>query len=415
MTYFNNSHYKKLIESYFCDSLMHNNIFYKKRGIVGPLKESVLDCRINIFDDDNFIDELNKLVYEHGEEVYRVVIQILTDFDLDSEDAKKYWIAIITHRENISKALDRKISLMTAISDYSGLYEKSLKDHKLVEINAYEKTKKESTHDNLTGLFNKAYFQNTLNQHLSLAKRNSTDLSVLFLDVDDFKGINDTFGHCSGDIILKNVAQTLTQELRTSDIAACFGGDEFVILMPNTYKTNALLLSERLRKAIKQKQITIKDQNLQITVSGGVAGFPADAQKAQNLLNLADSALYRAKGAGKDSISLFKEDKRRFLRIKFNRALQVKQLGFNHTRILSGTSKDIAMGGILFENKEPLPIGTKIQVSIPITEGSEPLLLIGTVVRVEAFESDKYDIGMILSFKEMEKTAKDEISKFLIQ
>ncbi|MFH2057717.1 MAG: diguanylate cyclase [Pseudomonadota bacterium] len=394
---------------------MHNNIFYKKRGIVGPLKESVLDCRINIFDDDNFIDELNKLVYEHGEEVYRVVIQILTDFDLDSEDAKKYWIAIITHRENISKALDRKISLMTAISDYSGLYEKSLKDHKLVEINAYEKTKKESTHDNLTGLFNKAYFQNTLNQHLSLAKRNSTDLSVLFLDVDDFKGINDTFGHCSGDIILKNVAQTLTQELRTSDIAACFGGDEFVILMPNTYKTNALLLSERLRKAIKQKQITIKDQNLQITVSGGVAGFPADAQKAQNLLNLADSALYRAKGAGKDSISLFKEDKRRFLRIKFNRALQVKQLGFNHTRILSGTSKDIAMGGILFENKEPLPIGTKIQVSIPITEGSEPLLLIGTVVRVEAFESDKYDIGMILSFKEMEKTAKDEISKFLIQ
>ena len=130
---------------------------------------------------------------------------------------------------------------------------------------------------------------------------------------------------------------------------------------------------------------------------------------------MADSALYRAKGAGKNRISLFKEDKRRFLRIKFNRPIKIKQLGFSRTRTLSGRSKDIAVGGILFENREPIPIGTKIQVNIPITLDSEPLLLIGTIVRVEAFESDKYDIGMILSFKEMEKTAKYEISKFLIE
>ncbi len=82
---------------------------------------------------------------------------------------------------------------------------------------------------------------------------------------------------------------------------------------------------------------------------------------------------------------------------------------------MAGTSKDIAIGGILFENKEPLAIGTKIQVSIPITEDSEPLLLIGTIVRVEMVGQHKYGIGMILSFKEMEKTAKDEISKFLTQ
>lgn len=379
------------------------------------LRESVLNCRININSDDTFIDELNNLVEQNGEDTYRAVIQILTDWDLDSGEAKKCWIEIITHRENISKALDRKISLMTAISDYLGSYKESLKDHKLVEIGVYEKVIKDSTHDNLTGLFNKAYFRNALKQHVSLAKRNNTDLSVLFLDIDDFKEINDRFGHHSGDIILENIAHTIGQEIRESDIAARFGGDEFVILMPNTYKINSLVLSERLRKSIGQKPIKIKNKSLQITVSGGVAGFPVDAQNAQNLLNLADSALYRAKGAGKNSVSLFKEDKRRFLRIKFNRKIQVKQLGFNHTRILAGTSKDIAIGGILFENKEPLAIGTKIQVSIPVTEDSEPLLLIGTVVRVEVVGQKKYDIGMILSFKEMEKTAKDEISKFLIQ
>ncbi len=378
------------------------------------LKKSILNCRININDDDIFIDELNKLVKKNGADTYRAVIQILTDHDLDSEEAKKNWIEIITHRENISSALGRKVSLMTAISDYWGP-KKYLKDHKIVKISVYEKAIKESTHDNLTGLFNKGYFRNTLNQHLSLAKRNNTDLSVLFLDIDDFKEINDTFGHHSGDLILKEVAHMIKQELRTSDIVARFGGDEFVILMPNTYKADALVLSERLRKAIKQNTIKIKDKSLQITVSGGVAGYPVDARKAETLLNLADNALYRAKGAGKNNISLFIEDNRRFLRIKFNRTIQVKHLGFNHTRTLSGTSKDIAIGGILFENKESLPIGTKIQVSIPVTEDSEPLLLIGTVVRVEAFGPNKFDIGMILSFKEMEKTAKDEISKFLIQ
>jgi len=379
------------------------------------LKESVLNCRININDDDIFIDEFNKLVENNGEETYRIVIQILTDQDLESEEAKKNWIEIITHRENISNALDRKISLMTAITDYLDSYKESLKEHKIVEISTYEKAIKESTHDNLTGLFNKAYFRNALNQHLSLAKRNNTDLSVLFLDIDDFKEINDTLGHHTGDDILKIVAQIINQELRSSDIAARFGGDEFVVLMPNTYKTNALVFSERLREAIMQKPIKIKDEILQITMSGGVAGFPVDAQNVQNLLNLADSALYRAKGAGKNNISLFVNDKRRFLRIKFNRTIQIKRLGFRNTRVLSGTSKDIAIGGILFENKEALPIGTKIQVSIPVTEKSDPLLLIGTVVRVEALGTDNFDIGMILSFKEMEKTAKDEISKFLIQ
>ncbi|MCP4761855.1 MAG: diguanylate cyclase [archaeon] len=379
------------------------------------IKESVLNCKINASDDDHFINELNKLAKKNGETTYQSIIQILTEINLEPGEAKKCWFEIITHRDNISKALKKQTSLITAVSDYFDSFKTSFKKYKLIEINAYAQAIKESNHDNFTGLFNKVFFQNTLNQHISLANRNNSDLSVLFLDIDDFKEINDTFGHHSGDIILKNVAQTIKQELRSSDIAARFGGDEFVILMPNTHKINALLLSERLRKTIMKKPMAIQDSNLQITVSGGVAGFPVDDQKAENLLNMADSALYRAKGAGKNRISLFKEDKRRFLRIKFKRPIKIKQLGFSRTRTLSGRSKDIAVGGILFENPEPLSIGTKIQVNIPIIEDSEPVLLIGTVVRVEAFGSKKYDIGMILSFKEMEKTAKNEISKFLVQ
>jgi diguanylate cyclase (GGDEF)-like protein len=342
-------------------------------------------------------------------------VQILTDYDLDAGEAKQNWFEILQHRQNISRVLGRKISLMTAISDYLGSYKDALKEHKIVEINSYERAIEDSTHDPLTGVFNKTYLHSTLVQHLSLAKRNSTDLSLLFFDIDDFKEINDRFGHNSGDHILKTVANIIRQKLRSSDILARFGGDEFVVLMPNTYKTNALVLSERLRETISQASIQINQTRLKVTISGGVAGFPVDAQQPQNLLDLADSALYRAKGAGKNSMTLFKQDKRRFLRIKFNRSIQIKQLGLNHTRILSGTIKDIGVGGILFENTEPFPIGTKIQVSIPIVENSEPLLLIGTVVRIETFGANVYDIGMILSFKEMEKQVTDKISKFIIQ
>lgn len=381
---------------------------------MGSLKESVLNCSINTYDDDIFINKLNTLAGENGEDTYSVIIQTLTSLDLKPKEAKKCWFEIISHRENISNTLGRKISLLTTISDYFFSFEKSLKNHKIVEISAYEKIIKDSTHDDLTGLFNKAYMQDALSQHMSLAKRHNTDLSILFLDIDDFKEINDTFGHHTGDIVLKNVAHTISQEMRASDIISRFGGDEFVLLMPNTYKINALLISERLRKTIQQKAITLKGTTHQITVSGGVAGFPVDARKVENLLNLADSALYRAKGAGKNSISFFKEDKRRFLRIKFNRPIKVKHLGFTRTRTLSGTSKNIAIGGILFENKEPMSIGAKVQVSFSIDKDSDPLFLIGTIVRVEVFGPDSYDIGMTLSFKEMEKTAKDEISKFLI-
>lgn len=385
------------------------------RRNMNSLKKSISNCRINAYDEDNFINEFNKLAKEKGKDAYQEIIQILTDFDHEPGEAEKCWFEIIDHRENISNALGRKINLMTAISDYCSSIKKSLNNYKILEIDTYEKIKKETTHDNLTGLFNKGYFKNALNQHISLAKRHNTDLSVVFLDIDDFKEVNDTFGHNLGDIVLKEVAGIISKELRASDVVARFGGDEFVILMPNTDKINALLITERISEIIKEKIIKIENKKCRITVSGGVAGYPIDADKAKNLLNLADSALYRAKGAGKNNISLFKEDKRRFLRIKFNRPIKVKQLGFNRTRTQSGTSKNIAIGGILFKNREPLSIDAKVQVSISINKDSDPLLLIGTIVRVEFLGQDNYDIGMTLSFKEMEKIAKDEISKFLIQ
>ena len=176
---------------------------------MNSLKESILNCNINASDDDNFLNEFNNLVEENGEDTYQAIIQLFTDLDLEPGEAAKCWFEIIKHREKLSDDLGRKINLMTTISDYFSSIKKSLKNYKIVEINTFEKIKKESIHDNLTGLFNKGYLNDALDQHLSLTKRHNTDLTIVFIDIDNFKEVNDNFGHAAGDIVLKTIAKLL--------------------------------------------------------------------------------------------------------------------------------------------------------------------------------------------------------------
>ncbi len=363
--------------------------------------------------DDEFVEQLNDLIEKGGEKSCQIAMRCLTNLELSSEESRKCWDDVLIHRQKMKNLLGREVKLMTVMCDYLCSQAKVLKNPQLVEINAFDKVVKESTHDGLTGLCNRAYFSEALEHQIILSGRHDDDLSVLFFDVDNFKDINDTYGHLIGDDALIRIAELIRQEARTSDVVARYGGEEFVVLMPHTDYISALVLGERIRLKIAQDEFEIDGANFRLTVSGGIASFPMHAETSEDLLNMADSALYQAKGAGKNNISLFKEDKRRFLRTRLNSVVKIKEMGFHVSPTLAGVSKDICVGGILFENEEALPIGSIIQVSIMICQ-EEPTLLVGTVVRVEAFGPNSYDIGMAISFKEMEKNAKDEISKFLI-
>ena len=224
--------------------------------------------------------------------------------------------------------------------------------------------------------------------------------------------MNDTYGHLAGDAALTEIAAVILKEKRDSDIAARFGGEEFVLLMTHTDNVSAFIFAERLRKQIELLAITYRDQVIKLTVSGGIASFPFNSEDPKQLLQMADSAVYLAKGAGKNTISLFKEEKRRYLRIKIHQPVLAKELDFNNSTTFTGISKDICIGGILFENNAPLPLGALIKVRVPVNGGA-PVMLIGTVVRVEDFENGRYDIGMTTSFKEMDKIANNEIAGIL--
>lgn len=157
-------------------------------------------------------------------------------------------------------------------------------------------------HDPLTGLPNRALFSDRLHQELTYLKRHDGRLAVIFLDLDNFKPINDNFGHAVGDLLLQQVAWRLQDTIRASDTVGRVGGDEFVVLMPNLAEPEAALgLAEKIRQAVRQPFI-VDGRHVGISCSLGVAVYPDDGMDEMALTKSADEAMYRAKDCGRDSV-----------------------------------------------------------------------------------------------------------------
>ncbi len=159
-----------------------------------------------------------------------------------------------------------------------------------------------ATVDGLTGLFVRRYFDQRLDEECHRAQRFETTFSLLMMDLDDFKFINDTRGHSAGDRVLRETAQVLRRDLRSVDIAARYGGEEFVVLLPRAELETARQVAERIRSAVEEHAIRGITGTLQVTISIGVASYPHHALDPAVLVKAADRALYAAKHAGKNQV-----------------------------------------------------------------------------------------------------------------
>jgi diguanylate cyclase (GGDEF)-like protein len=164
-------------------------------------------------------------------------------------------------------------------------------------------TQREATTDAMTGLYNYRFLISYLDQQVNVAERAKSTLSVLMLDLDHFKVVNDSFGHPVGDRVLRAFADLVLDTIRKSDLAARYGGEEFVVVMANTNREEAQLVAEKIRLAAEGMKVHLEnDGEVGMAVSVGGVTFPEGTKGARNLLDLADRALYAAKRAGRNRV-----------------------------------------------------------------------------------------------------------------
>ncbi|TWX47411.1 sensor domain-containing diguanylate cyclase [Colwellia hornerae] len=165
-----------------------------------------------------------------------------------------------------------------------------------------EQFQKLATIDSLTGIYNRRYFYEKANAEFNRSSRKNKIFSIMFFDLDNFKHINDKFGHAAGDAVLKCFAVNVQTHLRNYDTFARVGGEEFAILLPNTEKDNACVIAERIRASIEALMIPFEKESLKITVSVGVVENLIDIKSIDQIMNNADKRLYQAKSNGRNQV-----------------------------------------------------------------------------------------------------------------
>jgi len=168
-----------------------------------------------------------------------------------------------------------------------------------------EKLEDKANHDPLTGLFNKGYMEEQLTYHFELARRSRNSMAVMFLDIDHFKKVNDTYGHQRGDEVLKRIAHILKDKSRAINVVGRFGGEEFMIIGPISDYKSALYLGERIRTAVEKEVFSHENTDFNITISIGISVWNSSIASEKDLVKFADEALYTAKRNGRNQVRMY--------------------------------------------------------------------------------------------------------------
>lgn len=211
-------------------------------------------------------------------------------------------IGVINMSDKLSGApfSDEDLHLLLSFASYASI---------ALERGAYysmtEELKMISMTDPLTGLFNRRYFRERLFEEVERVKRHNECFTTFMIDIDNFKGFNDRYGHPGGDEILKGVAHSIRDAVRSMDVVARYGGEEFTVLLPHTDKKDALIIAERIRKGVEEFRPRTDIFKEWPTISLGIAEFPADSGDIDDLINNADRAMYTAKRTGKNRVVVY--------------------------------------------------------------------------------------------------------------
>lgn len=237
----------------------------------------------------------------YGKALYTRILLTLTHEQYDADEARALWLESRRHLIDLESKLGRNPGISVAVMDYLVNIKGKLSKPIIIEEKKSEFMSETTTKDELTQLYSRSVFDVFLKKAVEKSNRAHSRLSLLMIDIDDFKHVNDSYGHAKGDLVLAKIGRVLNKAVRKMDLVARYGGEEIAIIMPGLELSQCLLVAERIREKIT----SICFDTFSVTASIGIGHTGKDKTTPEKLVNDADAALYRAKHIGKNRVVVF--------------------------------------------------------------------------------------------------------------
>ncbi len=245
----------------------------------------------------------NEYIIKFNDEIYSDIFLRLTHRYFSDEVARLFWLRVLNHRDELIIRLKRDPGLIVSCLDYLTNIENILVDATIIEEGKSQYIITTNLIDNMTSLFIRSVFDVFIKKETDFSVRTKTPLALMMIDLDDFKEVNDNFGHQAGDNVLSVIGGLILESIRKMDIACRYGGEELAVIMPNTDLSSSKIIAERIRKKIEEYEF----DGFKVTASIGLSIFDSNANNTIDLVYLADKALYKAKMDGKNRVVTSRE------------------------------------------------------------------------------------------------------------